>query len=305
MPHGRFDNPVVATMSGIADLFRKQKLADRLSEQDRIEGKTCIVTGANSGLGLAYATNLNMKRIFTYFLTFILFLLFTACSNSASEVPLNTASKEPSVIGVSVWDRISSRSEPRRASASTTLLSLGESFLYLDSSAIDSAYNNTEFLKARLSDSSIVWVYGFASVLNAKPGVITKNVPLYLRPDLLTITDSELEAMEIVAVTEEWDNWIRVVNEKKENVGWIKNDFITYNTIDLAFALLAKRKLDKDDREEKIDAIEDLLSNNPYPNTIFIPEISERLDAEKELLREMRENRDRDRDDQDRRRRNN
>lgn len=232
-------------------------------------------------------------------------MLYPACSNSASEEPLNKAPEEPRVIGVSVWDRISSRSEPRRSSASTTLLSLGESFLYLDSSAIDSAYNNTEFLKARLSDSSIVWVYGFASVLNAKPGVITKNVPLYLRPDLLTITDSELEAMEIVAVTEEWDNWIRVVNEKKENVGWIKNDFITYNTIDLAFALLAKRKLDEDDREEKIDAIEELLSNNPYPNTIFIPEISERLDAEKELLREMRENRDRDRDDQDRRRRNN
>lgn len=240
-------------------------------------------------------------------------MLHTACSNSASEEPLITATEEPSVIGVSVWDRISSRSEPRRSSASTTLLSLGESFLYLDSSAIDSAYNNTKFLKARLSDSSIVWVYGFASVLNAKPGVITKNVPLYLRPDLLTITESELEAMEIVAVTEEWDNWIRVVNEKKANVGWIKNDFITYNTIDLAFALLAKRKLDKDDREEKIDAIEDLLSNNPYPNTVFIPEISERLDAEKELLREAQENREqdgdrdrsRDRDDQDRRRRNN
>ncbi len=232
-------------------------------------------------------------------------MLVAGCDNGTSEEPVSTVPEEPRIVGVSVWDRISSRSEPRRSSTSTTLLSLGESFLYLDSSAVDSAYNNTTFLKAQLSDSSIVWVYGFASVLNAKPGVITKKVPLYLRPDLLTITESELKAMEIVAVTEEWDNWIRVVNEKKENIGWIKNDFITYNTIDLAFALLAKRKLNEEDRKEKIKAIEDLLSNNPYPNTIFIPEISERLDAEKELLREMRENRDRDRDDQDRRRRNN
>ena len=58
MSHGRFDNPVVATMTGILDLFRKQKLADRLSEQDRIDGKTCIVTGANSGLGFALAVDL-------------------------------------------------------------------------------------------------------------------------------------------------------------------------------------------------------------------------------------------------------
>ncbi len=58
MSHGRFDNPVVATMTGILDLFRKQKLSDRLSDRDRIDGKTCIVTGANSGLGFAVAVDL-------------------------------------------------------------------------------------------------------------------------------------------------------------------------------------------------------------------------------------------------------
>lgn len=58
MSHGRFDNPVVATMTGILDIFRKQKLSERLTGKDRIDGKTCIVTGANSGLGFALATDL-------------------------------------------------------------------------------------------------------------------------------------------------------------------------------------------------------------------------------------------------------
>lgn len=58
MSHGRFDNPVVATITGILDLFRKQKLSERLTDQDRIDGKTCIVTGANSGLGFALAVDL-------------------------------------------------------------------------------------------------------------------------------------------------------------------------------------------------------------------------------------------------------
>jgi len=242
-----------------------------------------------------------MRRNLTFFLGIIILLKLAACNNIPEEEPDNTVSEQPQIIGVSVWDKISSRSEPRRKSASTTLLSLGESFLYLDSFAIDSSYNNTKFLKARLSDSSIVWVYGFASVLNAKPVVITNEVPLYMRPDLLTITEQRIHSMEIVAVIEEWDNWIKVVNEKKEKVGWIKKEYITDNTIDLAFALLAKRKLDEEDAEQKIRNLEDLLENNPYPNSIFVSELGKILDLEKETLRESQYNRDRE--DQNRRRR--
>ena len=194
---------------------------------------------------------------------------------------------------MSVWDRISSRDEPVRSTPRTTLLSLGERFIYLDTFAIDSSYDNTKFLKVRLSDSTIVWVYDFASVLDAKPAVIRNQVPLYLRPDLLTITEDKLNAMDIVAVVEEWDNWIKVVNEKKANTGWIKKEFVTYDSIDLAFALLAKRNLEEEDTEQRIENLEGLLENNPYPQTIFLPEIRNRLDEEMELLRESTFDRDR------------
>ena len=243
-----------------------------------------------------------MQRKITFYLGIIILLKMTACANSTQEISDNALSEQPQVVGVSVWDRISTRSEPRRKSASTTLLSLGESFLYLDTFAIDSSYNNTKFLKARLSDSSIVWVYGFASELNAKPAAVTNEVPLYMRPDLLTITDKRLNAMEIVAVIEEWDNWIKVVSEKKEKVGWIKQEYINHNPVDLAFALLAKRKLEEKDPEQRIIILEDLLENNPYPNSVFVAEVSKLLDIEKDNLRESYN--DRDREDQDRRRRN-
>jgi NAD(P)-dependent dehydrogenase (short-subunit alcohol dehydrogenase family) len=58
MSHGRFDNPVVAAMAGLKDFFSKQELKDRLSDNDRFDGKTCLVTGANSGLGFALAVEL-------------------------------------------------------------------------------------------------------------------------------------------------------------------------------------------------------------------------------------------------------
>jgi len=58
MAEGRFNNPVVASLAGIKDFFAKQQLSDRLTDSDRADGKTCLVTGANSGLGLALATEL-------------------------------------------------------------------------------------------------------------------------------------------------------------------------------------------------------------------------------------------------------
>lgn len=58
MSHGRFDNPVVAALAGFWDLFRKQDNVDRFTENDRADGLTCLVTGANSGLGFAVAVEL-------------------------------------------------------------------------------------------------------------------------------------------------------------------------------------------------------------------------------------------------------
>jgi NAD(P)-dependent dehydrogenase (short-subunit alcohol dehydrogenase family) len=55
MAEGRFTNPVVASLAGVKDFFAKQQLESRYSEQDRADGKTVLVTGANSGLGFALA----------------------------------------------------------------------------------------------------------------------------------------------------------------------------------------------------------------------------------------------------------
>jgi len=58
MAHGRFDNPIIAALAGVKDFFRKQDLTHQLKENESIEGKTCLVTGANSGLGYGIAVEL-------------------------------------------------------------------------------------------------------------------------------------------------------------------------------------------------------------------------------------------------------
>ena len=61
MSHGRFDNPVLASLAGLFDRFRKQERASRLTEADRFDGKCCIITGTNTGLGFALAAELGKR----------------------------------------------------------------------------------------------------------------------------------------------------------------------------------------------------------------------------------------------------
>lgn len=58
MSHGRFDNPVVAALAGFWDLFRKQENAEKFNDSHRFDGKSCIITGASSGLGFALAVEM-------------------------------------------------------------------------------------------------------------------------------------------------------------------------------------------------------------------------------------------------------
>ncbi len=58
---GDYRNPVAATVHGIADLFRKKERIGTLGDDERLDGKTALVTGANSGLGRATAIQLAQR----------------------------------------------------------------------------------------------------------------------------------------------------------------------------------------------------------------------------------------------------
>ncbi len=61
MSNNKYNNPVTATLNGILDLFRKKHPIGTLGNEERIDGKTCLVTGASSGLGFAVATQLAQR----------------------------------------------------------------------------------------------------------------------------------------------------------------------------------------------------------------------------------------------------
>lgn len=57
---GSYDSPLKATIKGISGLFKKQKKDVHLSDSDRLDDMTIMVTGSSSGLG--YATAMDLAR---------------------------------------------------------------------------------------------------------------------------------------------------------------------------------------------------------------------------------------------------
>jgi NAD(P)-dependent dehydrogenase (short-subunit alcohol dehydrogenase family) len=49
---------VVASLAGIKDFFSKQKLEAKYTDDIRADGKTCLITGANTGLGFGIAVEM-------------------------------------------------------------------------------------------------------------------------------------------------------------------------------------------------------------------------------------------------------
>ena len=61
MSNQKYDNAFKATLNGIFDLFKKQIPIGILQDDERLDGKTCLITGANSGLGFATAIEFAKK----------------------------------------------------------------------------------------------------------------------------------------------------------------------------------------------------------------------------------------------------
>jgi hypothetical protein len=181
---------------------------------------------------------------------------------------------------VCIWDGLIIREAPQKNAKTLSTMSLGETVIDLDSSSIDANDKKREYYKVRLSDGKEGWAPSYGAIKNASAAVFKTNASLYKRPDLLTITETRFVPMEFVAITSSLEDWIEVTSEQKKKSGWVKKDAITKAREDIATAVLINKKLLSNDGLSNTDKIKTLITDAPYPSSIFIGLLKQKLVAD-------------------------
>lgn len=142
-----------------------------------------------------------------------------------------------------------------------------------------------KFFRISLSDGSEGWALAAYIMPNAEPAAVVDKTSIYSKNSLISKTDSSFEALDIIALVEIQDDWLKVVGRFKESPVWIKPGKTTRAEVDIAVANQAKRALAEKDRETLKEKLTSILEEEAFTDSIFIPLVQARL---QELLDEER-----------------
>lgn len=180
--------------------------------------------------------------------------------------------------GVCVIENTSLRTEPTTKGKWSSSLSLGET-VKLESSPIkDPADPKVEYIKVKLSDGTKGYASTWCIVQGAYVGVVQNTAKIYKRPDLLAESNKQFELMNIVAVEEEKDSWIRVTGEGRTKSGWIQNESIRKDKEDVVTAVLLRKALSGKGNNIPREEMEAIVSKLPYQDSYFVNKVMEKYE---------------------------
>ena len=235
-----------------------------------------------------------MNKNYYYSVLTVTAMTLAGCGSSSTTSPESTAptaevataeESTPEIQetpAVCVWDKISVRATPEKKGKWVAALSLGESVTFLHDKKTDPHDDDNTYIKVRLTGGQEGWVRQDFVVADAKAGVFVRETNMYQRPDLLTKTDKVCDPMDIMAITEVQDEWLKVrgkrVQGKWLEEGWVKADNISERTIDIAVAKFGQAALALEDKEEKAAALQEIIDNGDLQQAVFFPMIKSQLD---------------------------
>jgi hypothetical protein len=184
---------------------------------------------------------------------------------------------------VCVYEKHYIKDKPSKDGKSFTSISKGETIQDLGESVTDNSDKKpVVYYKIRLSDGKEGWAAASGIRVNATAAVFTVVASVYSRPDPLTITDVKKQPMNFVAITERNDDWVKVswTEGYTPKEGWVKSNALTTSKEEVATAILITRKLDTKDNIPVVDKMKSLITDAPYPGSIFIEELKKKVEMQ-------------------------
>ncbi len=202
---------------------------------------------------------------------------------------------EKEIKGICMWDKLAVRETGTTKGKWVTSINLGEQFEFLNQTHTDETTGKKRvFVKIRLLDGIEGWVREDLVAINAKIGALKNDTPIYKRPDLLAQSDKLFYKMDVVAVFEQKEGWIRVKGIRKDDTwytsGWIKKNQITDKEIDVATAILTNQALKLEKQDKIRNALNSIRKNSSLNGAYFMNEVHvlfDKLSVDDEPVEEL------------------
>ena len=204
-------------------------------------------------------------------------LLLTACSGGGSQSSATGADSSGIAVGTDngfnaelatvIWDGAGIyASYSPKLDQWQTRLTAGEVVQVLDQTEAELDGKVTPLLKVRQPDTGKEgWLNANFAIRASKAAAVIEPIALYTRPALTAEEKKLFATFDIVAVTAEKDDWVRVTGKRNDATWmdadkWIKARALSYDRRDLDVAVLVQRAQKEKDPLAKIEALTKILS---------------------------------------------
>ena len=231
----------------------------------------------------------NMHNLFLALIV-MLAMALTACQGSSGHVAGDSNESDSQAdtldfapfqdVAICLWGVAGMREDAGRSGNANDYLTsiyFGEKVELLGESKEVEREHRT-YIKIRLSDGQEGWVHQYLFAENSTLGAITQEAKIYRRPDLMTLKDDVFEVGEIVAASQQKDDWIKVSGKEKRKSGWIKGSSVTV-------AVLYQRALQISNPRRQLKELLSIVNNPDYANSLFIDKVKTQLPIAADLAR--------------------
>jgi len=210
---------------------------------------------------------------------FLISLFIISCSGKKSADQAQEsqpATEEATKTSACIWDNVPVWETASEKGKYLTAISIGEIVTVLDEVPADSTAAKT-FIKIKLGDGTEGWARKDFIVSGGKSVVFINDSDIYGRPDALTKTDKKFSKYDIVGIVNSKDDFFEVKGKRAEGkwmeTGWVKNNNISDDRINIATAKFIKKALVETDKAKKMKALQDIVSNPDLSSSALMSEV--------------------------------